>query len=883
METKDKTPQIVLDRVSLLTCSHCGCKIDVAGLEPFVKIECPDCGSEETVPGKLGHFIMLKLLGTGGMGGVYYAHDETLNRFVAIKVMLASLGENEQFVKIFKQEAQAAAQLNHPNIAQIYSFGQEKGLPYIVMEFVSGQHFDTMIETGMPLDQALVMHVGLDIAEGLQAADEIGLIHGDIKPENILLDEKMQAKLVDFGIATFANQVTDHGIWGTPYYIAPEKIKRKKSDARSDIYSLGATLYHALAGIPPFEGKTPIDVVKARLEHAPQELHLVRNDISEHIETIISRMLQVEPAMRYPNYASLISDLRKVIKKLGGLRKNRTDLIGKKRKKLVLTKKHLSTTAAAEKSSTGQQKDTGKLVVHKKNASEANSAIDEYKKRSAKSSESARKKRSKAWLWIMLIIFLLMASTGLGIYLKDRYDKKIAARKELFALKDQKENAERIFGDIQLSVTNILTISDIVPTYIAKATNAVFVVIGEPLDIQPPETNMSPAKIEKSVTVAAPVASVVHRTPATKPENNKGLPPGMPTREELDRLKGKTHTSAPDFPKKPVKPEKPKKIIKEPPKPVKDTTEPVKEQTAPEKEPEVKILARKVICDAREVSKNIEVAGNIASNSMEIKDQAINALNSITASNKIYELSKNLASVQQIEEDTKKTMQNIKESAEKADAIRIKVEKEREVVKRAKEEELRQKKEREEQIRREKAHKELMKRELALVKTAQKESLILIKHHKYKEATDNITAQLPKYQTDEGREAAKILIDLYSRLHGLKLFIIERLNADPFKWGWIRPRQDVLSADKFGVKLTKKSIPWEKVNIGQMLSFIEHYLSPPANFKVRQRVLGEQSLAAAIFCYENGGSKASARYAKKAVNLCSDLQKEVIRLIPQKN
>ncbi|OGV75617.1 MAG: hypothetical protein A2340_02250, partial [Lentisphaerae bacterium RIFOXYB12_FULL_60_10] len=243
---------VMTDRVTEIKCKQCGCEIDVADLDPFVMVECPDCGNIETVPSRLGPFLLLNLIGRGGMGGVYQAVDESLGRRVAIKVMLSSLGANKQFVDTFRREAQAVAKLNHPSIVQIYSFGQEKGQPYIVMELVSGQRFDKMVDSGESLDQSLVMQVGLDVAEGLAAADEIGLLHGDVKPENILLDEKMKAKLVDFGLATFAHQDEPDGIWGTPYYIAPEKVQRKKPDARSDIYSLGATLYHALAGRPPF-------------------------------------------------------------------------------------------------------------------------------------------------------------------------------------------------------------------------------------------------------------------------------------------------------------------------------------------------------------------------------------------------------------------------------------------------------------------------------------------------------------------------------------------------------------------------------------------------------------------------------------------------------
>ncbi len=307
--------QIIYDKVDRMECPSCHTQIDVGNLPAFTKAICPSCGSEVTVPGRLGNYLLLNCLGSGGMGSVYRAYDETLARIVAIKVMLKSLGDAPEFLESFRREAQAAAKLNHPNIAQIYSFGQEKGQPYIVMELVGGKHFDEMIAQPEPLDQAMVMKIGMDIADGLQLAAASNLIHGDIKPENILLDERDTAKLLDFGIASSPNAETTE-IWGTPYYIAPEKLKRQRVDFRSDIYCLGGTLYHALTQHPPFEGEDAIAVVKARLEHPPEPMKTYRPDIDPEVEEIIDRMLQVEPAMRYPTYGSLLSDMRRYLSRV---------------------------------------------------------------------------------------------------------------------------------------------------------------------------------------------------------------------------------------------------------------------------------------------------------------------------------------------------------------------------------------------------------------------------------------------------------------------------------------------------------------------------------------------------------------------------------------
>ena len=190
-------------------------------------------------PSDFGHFLLEKELGHGGMGGVYLARDKMLDRRVGIKVMLKSLGADPKFVERFQREAQAAARLNHPNIAQIYSFGQEQGMPYIAMELVPGGSLDKEMEANPgTLDVAYVMRVGQQVADALALAAESGLVHGDVKPENVLFDSDGNAKLVDFGLA--AMQGDSDEIWGTPFYISPEKVRRQKIDYRADIYSWAA-------------------------------------------------------------------------------------------------------------------------------------------------------------------------------------------------------------------------------------------------------------------------------------------------------------------------------------------------------------------------------------------------------------------------------------------------------------------------------------------------------------------------------------------------------------------------------------------------------------------------------------------------------------------
>ena len=277
-------------------------------------------------PSEFGHFLLEKELGHGGMGGVYLGRDRMLDRPVAIKVMLKSLGDDPAFVERFQREAQAAARLNHPNIAQIYSFGQENGMPYIAMELVDGGSLDKeMAESPGKLDPAYVMNIGMQMAEALNLAAQNGLVHGDVKPENILFDKEGNAKLVDFGLA--AMQGDSNEIWGTPYYISPEKVRKQKIDHRADIYSLGGTLYHALTGQPPYEGTDATAVVRARFDAPPRRPSEVRPGLPLELDDLLLRMLETEPAMRYPTWESMMGDLRRYLSKVGPIKK-KTQQVG---------------------------------------------------------------------------------------------------------------------------------------------------------------------------------------------------------------------------------------------------------------------------------------------------------------------------------------------------------------------------------------------------------------------------------------------------------------------------------------------------------------------------------------------------------------------------
>ena len=239
-------------------CPACGILVDVANEEPLARVACPSCGEKFRVERAFDNFALLETLGVGGMGSVYKARDTRLNRFVALKILRPELSTDPAEIRRLEQEARAAAVVNDPHVVQVFSSGTDHGQFYLVMELVDqGSLDDRMAELGR-VAEAQVLDTGIQVARGLRAAHEKGLIHRDIKPGNILFSDEQTAKIGDFGLAVAAGQdaETQNEIWGTPYYVAPERLNHEPEDFRSDIYSLGATLYHALAGRPPFEGET---------------------------------------------------------------------------------------------------------------------------------------------------------------------------------------------------------------------------------------------------------------------------------------------------------------------------------------------------------------------------------------------------------------------------------------------------------------------------------------------------------------------------------------------------------------------------------------------------------------------------------------------------
>jgi len=892
MDTEPKNVNVLIDRVSSMTCGQCRCEIDVSGLAAFVALECPSCGHAETVPAKLGQFLLLKLIGTGGMGGVYVAKDETLGRYVAIKVMLASLGENREFVETFKREAQAAAKLNHPNIAQIYSFGQEKGQPYIVMELVSGRSFDKMVTAEQPLDQALVLQIGMDIAEGLKAADEIGLVHGDIKPENILLDENANAKLVDFGIATFVHQASDGVIWGTPYYISPEKVQRRKADARSDIYSLGATLYHAFSGRPPFEGETPVEVVKARLGQSPEPLHTFREDIDRNVERVVARMLHPDPSSRYPTYASLLSDMSEALKGLNVDVKRRS-AAGKRSKKVVIKTRRsvvMSRGAAgAQGTSAGRGPSSGELVVPKKTVTAAAPGLGSPSDEQAAEGGGGKKKGvMKVVLWLIVVLVVLLAGAGTVVALKVKRNTRIVGRREWFALAGARKQADEALQETQAAVTNILKMAAGTADYIPRARTAAQFVLEEPLGDPPepkPPKEEEPAEKEESPADAADKPSAAGEAPAEeKPaEKSEGEPGGEAGAEPEENKADKAEAG----PAEPGTEKGQADTTSDKPEEGGEKTEPAEqaeeEPAEPEEPvhiPEPRLLGWKVITEVRKIAQNETRAREIEVAALKARGEAASAKTSRKAKPKAVELAGMVKSTATLETETGDALKSAEEALAKVEKIKEKVQAEREAQRKAEQEAARRKAEQERERRERERRQALIENELELARAAWKDVVPLVKLQKYEEALRSLTVQKPKFQTDEGNEGLQVSIDRCERLQGLLLFLVKRLNARPFKWGWIQERstEDIIGADKRSVKLRGRRVPWPEVGVRQMVQFIKKYVST-RDREVKPREMADQCLGAAIYCRVHGGTELAEAYAERATGLTPSLAREVKRLL----
>jgi len=305
------------------SCPSCGGQIDVTDELPFALIYCPHCGESMRARCIFNNFELVEMIGEGGMGSVFKAYDHTLGRMVALKVLRREMSAREDERTKLEQEARITASVNHPHVVRVYSFGEADGQFYLAMELVEKGSLDDLMGIQTRVSEAQVLDVGAQVAQGLEAAAERGLIHRDVKPGNILFADAHTAKIVDFGLArVLEDEAEARGdIWGTPYYIAPERLNYEPEDFRSDIYSLGGTLFHAIAGRPPFEAENASLVALKQIKSQPVSLEAFAPDVAPETAYVINRMLEKNPDDRYADYGELVEHLEfarsKVLERAG--------------------------------------------------------------------------------------------------------------------------------------------------------------------------------------------------------------------------------------------------------------------------------------------------------------------------------------------------------------------------------------------------------------------------------------------------------------------------------------------------------------------------------------------------------------------------------------
>jgi len=290
-------------------------------------LQCPKCGASLAVPGRgprrprvdpligrsLGEFEVIELVGRGGMGAVYRGRQKSLDRIVAIKTLPRSLASSKAFVARFYREARNAATLSHPNVVRVYAVGEAEGIHYIAMEYIDGEGLHAVLSREGPLEPGRALEYLKQVSAGLAVAHEARVVHRDIKPSNLMVDREGRVHVTDFGLAKRTEgdvSVTQAGqALATPLYVAPEVASGSAPDPRSDLYSLGATFFHLIAGTPPFQGETFTELVIKHVNEKPPALGELAPQVDRRFAHIIDRLLRKNPGARYPAAGALLEEL----------------------------------------------------------------------------------------------------------------------------------------------------------------------------------------------------------------------------------------------------------------------------------------------------------------------------------------------------------------------------------------------------------------------------------------------------------------------------------------------------------------------------------------------------------------------------------------------
>ena len=265
--------------------------------------------------GPQGRYRLVRRIATGGMGEVWQADDTVLGRRVALKLLVEELAADDRATRRFVREARATARLAHPNVARVFDFGSDGGAPFLVMELLEGETLAARLASG-PLGPAEAARVAAAVADALEAAHRLGIVHRDVKPSNVMLTRDGEVKVLDFGIAAAADEThstTGSGLYATVAYVSPERVAGEPATPASDVYSLGAVLYELLCGRPPFSGRSPALVARAHLHDQPVPVRQLAPWVPARLAEACQAALAKDPARRPSSAASLAIRLRAAV------------------------------------------------------------------------------------------------------------------------------------------------------------------------------------------------------------------------------------------------------------------------------------------------------------------------------------------------------------------------------------------------------------------------------------------------------------------------------------------------------------------------------------------------------------------------------------------
>ncbi len=331
---------------SIVRCEGCGARYNAAGVDPSRDLKCPKCGATLVNPKRLTHpgvdailyrdgsssddllgktiggCKILDRLGRGGMATVYKGKHVGLNKFMAVKILPPASSRTKSMMERFIKEARAAAKIEHPNIVQVYDVDTQEGYNFILMQYVEGESVQDVLARDGKFDEREGTRVMRECAKGLDAAHKASLVHRDIKPDNIMITSKGEVKLADFGLAQevqASGKVGTAVVAGTPYYMSPEQWDGRNVDARSDLYSLGITFYLMLTGKRPYDGASPIDLMKQHLTAKPSSPRKLVTSLSDGICAIIGKLMAKDPKARYQSADELLRDFDRMAQGLDPL------------------------------------------------------------------------------------------------------------------------------------------------------------------------------------------------------------------------------------------------------------------------------------------------------------------------------------------------------------------------------------------------------------------------------------------------------------------------------------------------------------------------------------------------------------------------------------